>query len=159
MQRQDDDSLRSDSWATHLMSRFYRLIWVGESSAHRLNNDSFAKEPPTLRLRFCSYDQAMAVINFLTPQDNNWCWGLGGIACSPKWRPSFSRICLHSLCEREKLKKITIFVCTFYGAVSRNRLQAKMAVGFFPYTPTQLMWAWETQKNHHLCMYFLWGSF
>ena len=74
------------------------------------------------------------------------------ITCRPEWRSGFSRIRLHSLCGRGKLKLITIFVRTFYGAVSRNRLQAKMAVGFFPYTSTQLMWAWETKKPH-LCMY------
>ena len=28
-----------------------------------------------------------------------------------------------------------------------DRLQSKMAAGFVPYTPTQLMWAWETKKN------------
>ena len=66
------------------------------------------------------------------------------VGLRPKWRSSFSRTCLYSVCECGRQPKITISVQTSYGKVVGSRVEAKLAIEFFPYMPMQRMWVWET---------------
>ena len=61
------------------------------------------------------------------------------VGLRPKWRSSFSRTCLYSVCECGRKHKITISVRTSYGEVVDSRVKAKMAIEFFPYMPIQRM--------------------
>ena len=60
-----------------------------------------------------------------------------------KWRPSFSRTCLYSLCERGNYPTIAIFEWNFYGKVVGNQSRTEMAAEFFSYVSIQRMWAWK----------------
>ena len=61
------------------------------------------------------------------------------VGLRPKWRSSFSRTCLYSVCECWRRPKITISVRTSYGKVIGSRIKAKMAIEFFPYMSIQRM--------------------
>ena len=61
-----------------------------------------------------------------------------------KWRSSFSRTCIYSVCECTRQRKIIIFVRTFYGEVVGTRVKAKMAIEFFPWMLIQRITVWET---------------
>ena len=57
----------------------------------------------------------------------------------PKWRSSFSRRCLYSVCQCGRQPKVVISVQTFYGKVVGSRVKAKTVIESFPYMPTQRM--------------------
>ena len=54
------------------------------------------------------------------------------VGLRPKWQSSVSRTCLYSLCECGRQPKITISVRTPYGKIVGSRVNAEMAIEFFP---------------------------
>ena len=64
---------------------------------------------------------------------------LSVVGLRPKWRSSFSRSYLYSVCECGRHPKVTISVRTSYGEVVGSRVKAKMAIEFFPYMDIQRM--------------------
>ena len=61
------------------------------------------------------------------------------VGLRPKWRLSFNRTCLYIVCECGRHPKVVISVRTSYGEIVGNRVEAKMAIEFFPYMPIQRM--------------------
>ena len=56
-----------------------------------------------------------------------------------KWRSSFYRTCLYSVCECGEWPKITISVRTSYEEIFGSRVKVKMAIESFPYMHIQRM--------------------
>ena len=61
------------------------------------------------------------------------------VGLGQKWRSSFNRTCLYIVCECERHPEVVISVRTFYGKVVGSRVEAKMAIEFFPCMPIQRM--------------------
>ena len=66
-----------------------------------------------------------------------------------KWRLSFPRACLYSVCKCRGQLENTISVRIPYGKVVGSRVKTKMVIESFSYMPIQRMLVWETAKNRN----------